>query len=143
MPFCSLKRLINNASNPPSGIVEGSFSHDIEVRRFGVNGSGVITYDEFGEPIDLNAQTNYISYILPCTIEMYDEENDEKSHVGGRPSKNEYMYFQVSLTADIIENDLVFYPPYSNNSYRVQKDRQMLSNGKRMIYAYYEVRSTK
>ena len=30
MPFCSLKRLINNASNPPSGIVEGSFSHDIE-----------------------------------------------------------------------------------------------------------------
>ena len=143
MPFCSLKKVIDNATNPPSGIIEASFVDEIERRRFGVNVDGVITYDEFGEPIYLNGQVNYLSLVILCNIDAKTEENDEKSSVGGRGSNKEYIKIEVSMTADIMEGDLIIYPVGSNDAYRVRKDVRTIKNKKRFIFAYGEVRSTK
>ena len=53
------------------------------------------------------------------------------------------MKINVSLTADIVENDLIVYPIGSNDVYRVRKDYREMKNKKRFIFAYGEVRSTK
>ena len=145
MPFCSLNKLIDKltSSSVIDNVIEASFVDQIEVRRFGLNNGVQIAYDEFGEPIDLSAQQNYTSYIHNCTIEVLTEENDEKSAVGGRGSSKEYMKINVSLTADIVENDLIVYPIGSNDVYRVRKDYREMKNKKRFIFAYGEVRSTK
>lgn len=144
MSFCGISKLIHCflANNDFTDIIEATFEHMLERRRFGVNSSGVITLDVFREPIVLEAQTNYLSENFPCRVDEKTEENDNSSENGGRGNDFEHLKIQISRTADILENDVIIFPIGSNDTYRVIKDINLETIPKRYIYCTKEFRAT-
>lgn len=146
--FCGIKKLADclttSIGGADNGIIEATMQDIIEIRRFGITQDGTkITYDDFGEPVDLNAQQNYKSWTIKVDMDFESQENDEESYVGGRSSDKESIVFDVVLTEDIQENDVIVYPAFSNTSFRVKKDYAMPKRLRRKITAISEVRSKK
>lgn len=143
--FCGMKKIVNCMNqNYAKGIVESTFNDIIEVRRFGLDqNQAQITYDDFGEPINLSSQQNYYSFLIRCKIEVEEERNDENSTVGGRVRDISKMDFGVSLDENLMLNDIVVYPPYSNQTYRVINDFPLINRFKRQIIAINDDKSTK
>ncbi len=143
--FCGLKKIVKcNNSQLLDGIVESTLTTEIEVRRFGIDqNQTTIINDDFGEPIDLTAQQNYFSFIINAKLEIEEEKNDESSKVGGRVSGNSKMMFHVKFNEDLLLNDLVVYPPYSNQTYRVIFADPRPESRKRIITAINDDKSTK
>lgn len=145
MSFCGISKLIHCflENNDFTAIIEATFEHLLERRRFGVNSSGVISLDIFREPINLDAQVNYLSEVFRCRVEEKTEENDDNSENGGRGNDFEHLKILISKTADILENDVIIYPIGSNDTYRVVKDINIETIPKRYIYCTKEFRATK
>lgn len=53
------------------------------------------------------------------------------------------MDFGVSLDENLMLNDIVVYPAYSNQTYRVIKDFPLINRFKRQIIAVNDDKSTK
>lgn len=143
--FCGIKRVVScSAQNIGSNIVEATMMDIIEIRRFGIKQDGTkITYDDFGEPVDLLAQQNYKTWTIKVDMDYESLENDENSNIGGRSDSKEMLVFDVMLAEDIMENDVIIYPINSNHTFRVKKDYSMPKRSRRKIYAISEVKSTK
>lgn len=142
--FCDINRIIQClvTSNGVSNLIESTRTDTITIRRFGINSDGAIEYDIYGEPINLNAQQNYLELYLTVRMYTQDEINDEESKIGGKPDDKEYIMFEVGLTDDIQQNDIVEYPQNSNKTYRVTNDKTLARESKRVIKAYYEYKAT-
>lgn len=142
--FCGIKKLIECQAEYASGLVDASMQDLIEIRRFGIIQNGTpITYDDFGEPVNLLAQQNYKTWQIKVDMDFEDQLNDEKSNVGGRPATAETLSFGVTMTEDIIENDVVIYPIGSNKTYRVKEDKIIPKKLRRIIKCISEVKTTK
>jgi hypothetical protein len=145
--FCGIKKLtscLRSELNTNNGIVLATMLDEIEVRRFGMIQDGTpIVNDGFGEPVNMEAQQNYKSWIIKVDIDAENQENQESSAIGGRSGTNENIVFYCVITEDLQENDLVIYPIGSNNSFRIRKDSIIPKQFKRKITAYSEVKSVK
>jgi hypothetical protein len=123
-------------------LIEASFIHEIELRRFGINQYGRITYDDFGEPVDLEAQTNYLSWTFFGKADYKSLEDDMQSNAGARSDEKEKLEVLVGENEDIQIGDVLIYPIGSGDSYRVMKDYRE-SSKRRVILAINENKITK
>jgi hypothetical protein len=91
-------------------------------RRMGISSSGtVVEMDNYGEPINPNDVYNDLE--IHVYMKKSKSINDEESVVGGinHFGKTKQLELIVSLTADIVKNDLVEFPLNSNDWYRVNE----------------------
>lgn len=148
--FCSLKKQLlcfgkkfQDLSNDFNlSIITAINSEFIRLRRFGIDSSGnAIQINKYGEPL-VPTGSVYFEKIISGVITKQDNENDEKSTIGGKSSHDEFLQVTISLTEDVQENDLVEYPLDSNNWYKVDKLFYVNSGTQRYFKAYSEVRST-
>ncbi len=142
--FCGIKKMVQCLINSSgiTNLVEAAMTDLLELRRFGINENGVIEYDDFHEPVNLKAQTNYLSSTFYGKVEKQTLENDSESRVGGRSDDKEYIQVQVPYDLDILEGDILIYPVDSGFSYRVIKDFYEVSLKRRTITATNEDKIT-
>ena len=113
----------------------------INRRRMGVSSSGtIVLMDNYGEPIDDSDVYNDLQ--IHVYLKKSKSINDEESKIGGINDYGRVKQIDliVSLTADILKNDLIEFPLNSNDWYRVQE----IDNTKNLylnIYCTSEARS--
>lgn len=153
MPYCSLNRMIGcitdglipEAPTDPNPPDELGNARLIKKRRFGLSSTGTqLTYDEFGEPVTIDSAQNYFESYFYAIVDIEIEQNDEKSNIGGIDSDKQYIKLTIRTDEDVLENDVLIFPSFTNQAWRVQKNQPYLNRSKvRQIYAYSELKSYK
>lgn len=168
--FSDLKRmaacLLHGITLAPTGIITGSsggggsviptvlYPDGFRVRRFGLNNAGRIVYDDFGEPVDLTAQINFIEFIQFGRIKSLHNKNEEMiddrgistnrtSHIGGRTSTKATLTMFIPLETNIQENDIVIFPTNTLETYRVRDIGYDTHAGRKVFTAIFESKTSR